>query len=216
MPGVVVLSLVAGVLLVASLGLMMFLDVAFARVPVRAGGRRPMDGPSLAHRLESTVDRLVERVAASRPAASGCAEQCARQEIRVTTPEALAIVDELQRRWTPAVVATIRERARQHAADPATAHCALRMGDGTCACQDSRPVACRVRCLGDCQCTPEAQTWAETAATGASDVFRDCLDAAGVDSQQYELNSAILHVLATPDASQRWARGERVLSVHSA
>ena len=57
-----------------------------------------------------------------------------------------------------------------------------------------------------------AQKLAESVGTGVTDIFRDCLEASGLDDARYELNSALSQVLNIPQAADRWSRGERVLN----
>ena len=50
----------------------------------------------------------------------------------------------------------------------------------------------------------------ETVAQGIELGVTRALTSAGLDAKIYELNSALATALATPDASERWAKGENL------
>jgi len=219
--GVVFVSLLVMTALVGGIGLVMFLDVAFAGparvVPLARGARSPrefgnFDGRGLALKGERAVGRSVTERHAWRTVTSECDAACHEREIHVTTPEALAIVQELRNRLSPDDLHAIRVRVEQNlTATGGMHHCPLLMSGGFCACEGARPLSCRTRCLAGADSDVEAKMLAEAVGAGAIDVFRNCLQASGLDGGQYELNRAISRALDTPDAAHRWAQGEHIL-----
>lgn len=221
--GIVFLSLLVTTIVVGCVGLTMLADVAFAGPRLarqaspasskRAGGPAGgFDGAGLALRLEQAVTRVVASLGMKATVAGTCDAACREREIQVTTPEVLAMVQELRERQTPAEIHAIRMQAERNLmAHDLTHHCPLLMSGGFCACEASRPVSCRTRCPAGADSPAEARQLAETVGAGVTDIFRDCLQASGLDNSRYELNYAIAHVLKTPDAADRWARGEQIL-----
>lgn len=221
--GIVFLSLLVATIVVGCLIVAMMADVAFAGPRLdkpysiasarRAGNaERIFDGARLALRLEQAVSRVVASLGMNQAVAGTCDAACREREILVTTPEVLAMAQELRDRQTPAQIHAIRMQAERNLmAHDLTHHCPLLMSGGFCACEASRPVSCRTRCLAGADSPVEARKLAETVGTGVTDIFRDCLDASGLDHSRYELNYALAHVLETPDAAQRWARGEQLM-----
>lgn len=219
--GIVFLSLVAMTAVVGGIGVMMFMDVAFSGprgrrlAPVSCPPRLAvgnLDGAGLALRVERAVSRAVAGLSVKPAAADACDAACYRREIHVTTPEALAIVQELRERLSPVQVDGIHRQAQRNLSAPDGApRCPLLLAGGFCACAVARPVSCRTRCLAGADSPAEARRLAESVGAGVTEVFRDCLQASGLDDSQYELNHAIVRVLETPHAARRWAKGERLL-----
>jgi hypothetical protein len=217
----VLLTLVVLTIMVGAVLFLMFTDVAFGEAKAlpsgwSASGNRAassgIDGAKLALRVEQAVGRAVARLGVVPPADAKCDTACSRREIRVTTPEALAIVAELQGQYPPAAVRAIRDQARQNLASHGQpCQCPLLMSGGFCACEQARPVACRTSCVLGADSDVEATRLAESVGAGATQVFRDCLHASGLDDAQYELNQAIVRTLDTPNAARRWAQGEFIL-----
>lgn len=56
----------------------------------------------------------------------------------------------------------------------------------------------------------DAKAHEQTVAQGIEMGMTRALKSAGLDSSLYEFNSALATALETPDAAERWARGERV------
>lgn len=229
MLGFVFLTLLVTTIVVGGVGVMMFADVAFAGprcdlLSLPASNKRRtgfangiFDGAGLARRLEQTVSRVVAGLGMKPAVAGACDAACREQEIRVTTPEVLAIVQELRDRQSPAEVEAIRLQAQRNlVAHDGKYHCPLLMSGGFCACEAARPVSCRTRCMSGADSPTEAQRLAASVGAGVTDIFRDCLHASGLDDSQYELNYAMAHVLDTSEAERRWARGERILKSETA
>ncbi len=57
---------------------------------------------------------------------------------------------------------------------------------------------------------PNEDRHEKTVAEGIEIGLIQALKSAGLDSNIYELNSALAKALETPDAADRWARGEKV------
>jgi Fe-S-cluster containining protein len=146
------------------------------------------------------------------------------ERLGVTVPEVLAIADKVR--------SDKSEASRVHAAairnlgwlaeydedkDQApTLACPLLTDDGHCAACGLRPVQCRTS-FHSLDLLPKsyAATLEESArqlGTGVEAGLSQGLDAAGLDGNQYELNSALAVALDTPDASERWSKGEDVFS----
>lgn len=222
--GVVFLSLLVVAVVAVCITLMMFYDVAFAGP---SGAARPLfalsrsgsgtasgnfDGAGLALRLERVVSRVIASLGMKPAVVATCDSACQGREIQVTTPEVLAIVQELQERQSPVQVEVIRRQAERNLrALDGSRHCPLLMSGGFCACEAARPVSCRTRCVAGADSPDEAQKLADSVETGVTEIFQDCLQASGLDDSRYELNQALAYVLDTPEAARRWARGEQVL-----
>jgi Fe-S-cluster containining protein len=162
---------------------------------------------------------------------SGCAF-CCYSRVEIHPLEALAVARYLQRTKSPdqlaAIVQRLRERVRvmrpmtvdqwKHT----TIACALLNEDQTCGVYAVRPLACRCyHSLSVEKCeeafhyptapntTPIdyfAKVWVVAVGNGMMDAQRE----KGVDSQGYELNSAVLCALTTPDAATKWINGQNV------
>lgn len=222
MIGVVLLSLFVTMIVIVGLWLLMFWDVAF-----RGSGSRPpgsssiagipaptptgCDGVALALRVEQSVSRWVERLGARPQAAIACDPGCGNREVRVTTPEVLAIIHDLRQHFPLSQVDAIRHQACENLASQETHRCPLLLANGSCACAASRPVSCRTHCLIGADSPPETRRLADSLDAGATEIFRDCLNASGLDDSEYELNGALVCALDTPHAARRWALGERIL-----
>jgi hypothetical protein len=220
MIGFVFLSLLVLTVAFGCMMLLLFADVAFrgpqTGMAVAAGSLqtslRHFDGAALALRLEQAVSRAVIGLGLQPASTATCDAACHGREIQVTTPEALAIAQELGQRHSPAQVNAIRMQAQRNLlVQNGTFHCPLLMSGGFCACDAARPVACRTRCVAGADSPAEAERLAESIGAGATDVFRDCLQASGLDDGRYNLNLALAQILNTPQAASRWAHGDRVL-----
>ena len=215
-----VLTVVAGCVVMA-----MFSDVAFAgpsgrvepassslcRLPGTAVAN--YDGAGLALRVGRAVSRAVANLGMKASATKTCDAACHQREIRVTVPEALAIVQEIREQQSPAQIEVIRLQAQRNLLVLGGTHdCPLLMSGGFCACELARPVSCRTRCVAGADSPVEARKLAESMEMGVTETFRDCLQASGLDDSQYELNFALTQVLNTPHAGRRWAQGELILN----
>ena len=221
--GIVFLSLLVSVAATGGLILMAAGKVAFAGPgnyhgidtgPIGRGsaaGRRP-DGIQLALRLERAVSQVMSHLGWKAQPTPVCESVCHGREIQVTTPEVLAIVQELRSHKSAGEIEAIHHRAMLNLQNlEGSGECPLLLAGGFCACDGARPVACRTRCIAGADSPLEARKLAETVASDVTDMFRDCLSTAGLDSSRYELNYALSRVLETSDAAQRWAQGDPVL-----
>jgi hypothetical protein len=155
--------------------------------------------------------------------------------IGVTAPEALAIAAYLRKNRSRAEQRQIYELAVENAkkiaarapgaAEKAPLPCPLHGADHVCCVYGNRPLQCRplhaiaiAKDLGGHSVSPAgAQTEGpnkpdneHAVAQGIEIGLTRALKSAGVDASVYELNSALATALETPDAADRWARGENV------
>jgi hypothetical protein len=167
---------------------------------------------------------------AVRPLKPRCTS-CRHRMIGVTAPEALAIADALQASQGKREVKRIRDLAAANAAasagldheqyQQAQFACPLLTSDSTCVVYDARPIRCRGWCSpaskmesadgasGNCgKCDPRA----DAVGRGAEEGLSLALRSAGLDSDIYELNSALVASLDTAKAAERWIRGEPVFA----
>lgn len=165
--------------------------------------------------------------------AAGCAF-CCYHPVDITAPEAFAMVHYLRTTCAPDVLATTHERVAEQAAKvrdlsfeahaQAKVPCAL-LVDGTCRVYPVRPFACRAwhsmsvaRCeaifvAGDpVTMIPPLDTEAYTAVWDVARGLAEGCQQARLDGKSYELHSLLLRALETPEAAERWARGEDVFA----
>lgn len=153
--------------------------------------------------------------------------------VGVTAPEALAIASYIQKSKSAAEQKRIRELARANAeriasgseGDASPPPCALQGKDHVCCVYAMRPLRCRPlhaiaiakdteRCgrpLSEPQAGEAEENGHErTVAQGIEMGMTRALKSAGLDANVYELNNAVATALETPDAAERWAKGETV------
>jgi len=183
--------------------------------------RGPNTAVALARELESETSGLIDR---SLPEAAAAGDrhcrECSLQPIRVTAPEALAMVEELQRHASSSDLRRVYARAKnnlrqQSFASPAI--CPLLADDERCSVFAARPLYCRSHCGADCVMAgdshseePTASQVVMTLGEGVSDGLTQALEAARLDGRSYELNHAVVQAVDIPNAAARWARGEQV------
>ncbi|MEO6788452.1 MAG: hypothetical protein ABI318_20195 [Chthoniobacteraceae bacterium] len=159
--------------------------------------------------------------------------------VGVTAPEVLQIADYIRKNKPPGEQKRIHDMAVEntrkltfHAAATAELHpppCPLQGKDHVCSVYANRPLRCRplhllaiakTAGLGVAKAAgPEGgSAHGQTVAEGIETGLTQALKSAGVDAGVYELNSALATALETPDAAERWAKGEKVfhdpLSLH--
>lgn len=184
----------------------------------------PRDG-SVAHKLGATLEEGVSVAADQSPQRDRWSEkQCdvsGRQQVGATAPELFELADQLRASHSNRELQKLEVQAYSFATRTASAkqqdahlECALRCQDGQCAVQSSRPIQCRTECPVAVAGSDGAQLddHARTVGRGVAQGLSAALNEAGLDGQRYELNSALAVVLHTPDAADRWARGEDVFS----
>jgi len=155
--------------------------------------------------------------------------------VGVTAPEVLTIAAYIRKNKSPAEQKRIHNLAVENAriiastarGDGGTKSlpCALQGHGHVCCAYAARPLHCRplhaigvAKALASCAGSAvdyrvEAQdtnAHEQTVAQGIEIGMTRALKSAGLDASLYELNSALATALATPDAAERWARGESV------
>jgi len=165
--------------------------------------------------------------------APGCSF-CCHIPVAISVPEALGLAAYLKGRFSPQALRIVREKTAKNAAivDGLTTNeharakvkCALLDDDGKCSVYEARPIPCSSWCsLSRSQCeaafaadpvTAKVEIDATVHTAGRGVQAGLCIGAAqsGLDDNTYELHSALLRALDTPDAEQRWARGEDVFA----
>ena len=153
--------------------------------------------------------------------------------VGVTAHEALAIAGHIRKTKSQAEQQRIYELALENAktiASVATDNlapspCALQGKDHVCCVFAQRPLRCRplhaislARELGSPSASPtrspgeapNASGYEQLIAQGVELGTARALKSAGLDANIYELNSALATALESPDAAERWAKGETV------
>jgi len=207
-----------------------------ARRLARACLRR-QESPTRIHDLADGVRTLALRVMEQSPAhgrhecRAGCAF-CCHTAVTVAAPETFAIAAYLHAHCSDGEMHQVRANLDANAA-LATAisreeyiarlvPCALMTPDGNCRAHPVRPMACagflstsRARCEAEFKRVPgrdavPVDRFAMAAGLAASNGLQQACKDARLDGQFYELHHALRRVLDTPDAADRWARGEDV------
>ena len=150
--------------------------------------------------------------------------------IGITAPEVLEIADHIQHHLTVAEQEQIRSLAQVNVRklanvdhlgfDGSLTPCPLLGADGICSVYAARPLRCRPlhaatawRRKGIERTANEESDYDEQIVEqGAEAGLTEALESAGRDGNVYELNSALLAALDTPNAAERWAKGEDVFS----
>lgn len=150
--------------------------------------------------------------------------------IGLTAPEVLAIADDLRRNLSRSKVRQIRDLAAENALKSASLSmdqvaelglsCPLQGADRVCCTFPRRPLACRplhAFTLGgsppnsvDAKSSPDS--FAKSVGEGVASGLTLGLQIHGLDAKRYELNSALVRALDTPDAADRWAKGDDVFA----
>ena len=152
--------------------------------------------------------------------------------VGVTAPEALAIAAFIRKNKSRAERKRIYELAVKNAKEIASPTpgatpypCALQGSDHVCCVYARRPLRCRplhaisiAKEMGRHEVPPARSQAAEpdeprheqNVAQGIEVGLTRALQSAGLDANIYELNSALATALETPDAAERWARGEDI------
>jgi len=159
--------------------------------------------------------------------------------VGVTAPEALAIAEFLRKHRTTSEQQRIYDLAVENARKLATharsniqsateispLPCPLHGAEHVCCAYGSHPLHCRPLHAIAIAKDLAAQQGASSSAAGGGQVqasheqnvtqgieagLAKALKEAGVDAEVYELNSALVTALGTPNAAERWAKGEKV------
>ena len=157
---------------------------------------------------------------------------CCHSLISVTPPEACNIAEYLREQMSAEEVDAIRQHATENAEKSqemdnteyakSMLWCPLLDSHLKCSVYEVRPTCCRAwnsLSLSAChECyfsnhvekTIPLDDHAYNVGQGVRTGFSAAIDGAGLDGKHYELNSALIKALDTPDAAERWARGEEV------
>lgn len=155
--------------------------------------------------------------------------------IGVTAPEALSIASFLRQNRSRAEQQQIYEMAAENAkiiaarapgeSNVPVPPCPLSGPGHVCCTYGARPLRCRplhaisiAQDLGGKSAphvgpqveAPVENGHEQTVAEGIELGFTRALKSAGLDSDVYEINSALATALGTPDAAERWAKGENI------
>ena len=183
------------------------------------------------HQTTAVVEQLPERVPLA--CAPGCAF-CCYHPVDLTPPEALIITAYLRTTLTSASRAATYARIAAHAnrisglsyEEHAQARipCAL-LVDGRCSVYPCRPFACRAwnstsaaRCEAifthgnPVTMLPPLDMRTYEAVWDVARGVTEGIQQSRLDGNSYELHSILQRVLDTPEAAQRWTRGEEVFA----
>jgi len=197
---------------------------ATARKVVRdvlSGERDATTAHQLSLLIEEGASVAAERSSQRKDWVEDRCELAGERLVGVTAPEVFEMADELRRSRTINQLQSVRTLAHRNAdalnADAtgtADVPCALRCSDGQCAVQPCRPIQCRTECPLASAGNDGAQldSHARTIGRGVAEGLSSALTEAGLDGRRYELNSALEVALTTPDAADRWAKGENVFA----
>jgi Fe-S-cluster containining protein len=195
------------------------------------------DLPDRVVELADSTRQLALRVMQQSPLAGkhecepGCAG-CCHTAVTVAAPEMFAIVKYLEDHYSREELREVRQRMDRNAElasgmtrDEYIAKlipCALLTDDGNCRAHPVRPIACagflstsRAKCEAELNRVPNREPvptdkFAMLAGLSVSNGLMDACQRANLDGNFYELHHALRRVMDTPDAAERWARGENV------
>lgn len=184
-----------------------------------------------AAKLHAETDHLPD--AGRRACAAGCSA-CCHMAVSVTAPEAIRVAEELRSQLAPGPLHDVRERLAAQsqrvsaltleARAAARIPCALLGPTGACEIHPFRPLGCRgwtsfsrdaceaALIRGENGHSGELDQATFVAAAAAAEGLQAGARAADTDGGAYELHSACLQALQTPDAAARWARGEPIFA----
>ena len=172
----------------------------------------------------------------AKPACRPGCSFCCTIPVAVQAPEAFALAAFVRHTMNEDqgvdLVSRLRTHTRQTAlfatADEHTnskVPCSLLTPQGRCSAYIARPIACRAHCsLSRERCaeailSPEpakatvpVNARAKLIGLGVSEGLSVGLKRAGLDAKTYELNSALLRALETPDGAARWIGGEDIFA----
>ncbi len=157
---------------------------------------------------------------------------CCYSHVEVHPLDAISVAHYLKRTLSPeqlvAVEERLRDRVRRKRAmtgeerKRANISCGLLSEENTCSVYAARPLICRgynslsVQKCEEAYLNPAAPNrtpfdyHARIWTTSVADGMRDALQEKGIDARRYELNSAVLCALTTPDVAARWLQGQDV------
>jgi len=163
--------------------------------------------------------------------AKGCS-WCCHQYVSVSAPEAIALADAVREAFPPEWLDHLRGMLAERSARIATLFpdgtyhdarlpCVFLTAEGACGIHAWRPLMCRgylsidvVGCQDIYQGKPAAKPPFDRFAHRAGNAVLAGVRAGSAshdrDDGAFELHGALLRALETPDAAERWRRGERV------
>lgn len=157
--------------------------------------------------------------------AAGCAH-CCKLHVSISAPEAIVLATFLRDTLSPTALATVTARVEATAARVATFDhdarmeadlaCAL-LVEGRCIAYPVRPLACAAANSLDAEaCARGGEIPIEPnqlSAIHATQIGLAVASAArALDYGRYELSGALAVALRTPDAAERWLRGEKLFT----
>jgi Fe-S-cluster containining protein len=199
----------------------------------------PDAGRAAAHGAYSYADEQLRHLLVLQPepkaaCTEGCSWCCYGGCVAVTVPEAIAIAAQINALEDETVKSGIMDRlqtqsafVKQHGAAaawaPRLACPLLDQAAGTCIVYDSRPLKCRAWASLDSEaCKRSTQAGGNSDPSIPLDPAQglvneavqmgqvEALAASGLDGSRYELVTAVLTAIQTPEAIERWAAGERI------
>jgi Fe-S-cluster containining protein len=194
---------------------------------------RPTDkvrelGDHLHRDVQGHIDTLVAHTPPDeRPACrAGCVFCCA-IPVEIRAPEAIYIALRLREERSSAEIDALLEKLRRRVAErrgwlcderwARRQMCVFLQSNWLCGIYAFRPLNCRGwtsksrdDCASESPVTPHALVHLATQAAGHG--LTRVAAAMQLESTSYELEAAILRALETPDAAERWARGERIFT----
>jgi hypothetical protein len=178
--------------------------------------------------VEGHIDTLMAHTPPDeRPACrAGCVFCCA-IPVEIRAPEAIYIALRLREERSSAELDALLEKLRRRVAErrgwlcderwARRQMCVFLQNDWRCGIYAFRPLNCRGwtsksrdDCAAERPVTPHVLI--HLAAQAAGHGLTRAAAALGLESASYELEAAILRALETPDAAERWARGERIFT----
>jgi Fe-S-cluster containining protein len=169
--------------------------------------------------MTAAIDALPSK--AQHACAPGCAF-CCYLPVDVLAPEAFLIAAHLQQTRSPDELAALAYRLGADGQHDFGVRPCVFLTNGRCSIYDVRPMVCRgYNSLSKERCeayyhdaSADLRGTKDRVAGRVAEAIEDGvvagLQALGLDAQWYELPSAVLRALETPDGPARWARGEEV------
>ena len=182
-------------------------------------------------RVDEVIDATRRGHAVEVACRRGC-QLCCSMPVMVLAHEAFALAEWLREHFAPAALDAVREKARGNsqrtralgfeARSRTNLPCPLLGTEGECTAYEARPAQCRkfhsvsletcrasyARPDDDSILTPEHAAVAHNASVIITQA-RNAAQAAGFDSDVYDLNVALAEALDNPKARRRWRDGKK-------
>jgi hypothetical protein len=208
------------------------MGAASAAAEILSAGRTAEDvralGDHLHHFAQGEIDTLIAHTPPDeRPACRAKCVFCCAIPVEIRAPEAIYIALRLRQAHSPEAIDVLMARLRTRVAERQGWSCDERWlkrrmcvflrEDWMCGIYDFRPLNCRGwtsksrdDCASESPVTPHALVHLAAQAVG-NGVTR-ASKALALEATSYELEAAVLRALETPDAAERWARGEPIFT----